>query len=133
VKKTASGIALTDVKSDSPLVTPDTTGSNTVTLNFDSSLGKLKDWNLKGHTARGWMAPPVAKVNVAGTSLVVESGGKGVRKASARVVLGSQTKLPATLSTILVKGLEQGNFTSFSTTGDAANNGANICITLTFD
>jgi hypothetical protein len=64
--------------------------------------------------------------------LLAESSAKPLKKPG-KPVLGTNPKIGRDMiSSITLKGLEQGNFSTFSTTGDTVNNGANICITLTF-
>ena len=131
LKRGSTGI-ISGVKPDSPLVSLVSTGTNQLTLRLDPTLGTLKDYNLKGHSTSGWIAAAAAKVNKGGTTIVIEKAGVGVRRSVSPGILAGQIKLPAVVDTILVKGLEQGNFAAFSATGNAAQGGANIWIQLTF-
>jgi hypothetical protein len=154
VKKTNAGISKNDIKSDSPLVTVEDDPSNSTTtikmsnaiqLKLDPSLGELRDWNVRGHATSGWTAGVPAKLNLGGTGLVVESIIDGQLKtirrgaspkgfiSTSQIALAATTTAPRKpITYILVKGLDQQNFNTFSRTGDRLNNGANICITLTF-
>ena len=131
LKRGSTGI-ISGVKPDSPLVSLASTGTNQLTLQMDPSLGTLKDYNLKGHSTSGWTAIAASKLNKGGVTVVVEKSGVGVRRSVSPGILAGQIKLPAVVDTILVKGLEQGNFAAFSATGNAAKGGANIWIQLTF-
>lgn len=143
VKVPSTGIIdLASIKSSDPLVTAKAGGTKQVTLGFDPSLGKLKDINYKGHGATGWVAAAPAKIFMGSVGTMITAkhatnASKSVMRATALpAATATSLKLPLDVATLgnglKVTGLEQGNFATFSTTGNAANGGANILIELTF-
>lgn len=143
VKVPSTGIIdATGITSSDPLVTVKAGGTKEITLNFDPSLGKLNDINYKGHGASGWVAAAPAKIFMGsvGTMLTAKhptNAGKSIMKKTAlAAATATSLKLPLDLATLgnglRITGLEQGNFATFSTTGNTANGGANVLIELTF-
>ena len=143
VKVPSTGIIdLASIKSSDPLVTAKAGGTKQVTLGFDPSLGKLKDINYKGHGAKGWVAASPAKIFMGSVGTMITAkhatnASKSVMRATALPApTATSLKLPLDVATLgnglKIMGLEQGNFATFSTTGNAANGGANILIELTF-
>jgi hypothetical protein len=143
VKVPSTGIIdAASIKSSDPLVTVKAGGTKELTLNFAPSLGRLNDINYRGHSASGWVAAAPAKIFMGsvGTMLTAKhatNSSKSIMRSSARnPATATSLKLPLDVATLgnglRITGLEQGNFATFSTTGNATNGGANILIELTF-
>jgi hypothetical protein len=116
-------------------------GPSQITLsNIPATMGKLANVKFSSFNNGSWTAlssaADRAKVNQSmpgrGGAIVLESGGKIVRRPGAQGIMPAHTRLPAVLPMLTIRNLEAGIFGALDPTGDAANNNTNICIELTF-
>jgi len=112
----------------------------TAVISIDPSLGTLKGFNGKGWSQAGiWIPLPSAKLDMATNALNLKQPfGSTTRylhnQTYSRPMLSStaEVKLPQALTNITLGGLDTATFALGTNSGDMANNGAKILVTLNF-